>query len=266
MNFNNMSSKEIIEYFERTSLDEIKQLSREDAKAIFKKLSVEEIKKLPVDKAYFAYCNLFEKSIAPVYYSIGGGLSLEQMEELSTLSWRYEDFFLHTEKDLTLQQKEELAKKYNCSVDEISSHKQDILDGKKIVCFYGNILMENVTNIDGLVFPENVEGVVHLYAVKSAVGTVFPKNVKVSFFLGSLPYAEDLIFPEYIGGACDLRGLESANGVVFPKYVGSMMSIKKLKSLDGISIPEGFEYRIFQSDHFTIDDLKSLAKPNGLKK
>ena len=128
----------------------------------------------------------------------------------------------------------DLAKIFNCTKDEVSDNKNDVLNGKKLVCFYGTLDLYKLTSAEGLVLPEKIVGSLRLGRLTSAEGLALPKEVNGSLSLNGLASAEDLILPEKIGGNLNLNGLTTIEGLLLPKNF----------DLDKLQINESFKEKI----------------------
>ena len=90
--------------------------------------------------------------------------------------------------------REDLSFIFDCSLEQISFTKEEVLRGN-IIYHYGNLDLRSLTSAEGLKLPETVNG---------------------GLYLGSLTSAEGLKLPETIGGYLDLGSLTSAEGLVIP--------------------------------------------------
>ena len=177
---------------------------------------------------------------------------------------------------------EDLAKIFNCTKDEISDDKNDVLSGKKLVYFHGDLDLEELTTAEGLVLPEKIggyldlrgltsaEGLVlpkeiggtlYLNSLTSAEGLVFPKEIGEALYLNSLTSAENLILPEKLGSDLGLNSLTSAASLIMPKEIGGTLYLNSLISADGLMLPENFDL-----DNLIIDEsLEEEIMPNPNK-
>jgi len=136
--------------------------------------------------------------------------------------------------------KEDLSKVFNCSKDEISNDKNDVLNGKKIVCFYGDLNLNELISAEDLILPNSISG---------------------SLSLGRLRNAEGLTLPNSIGRRLDLSGLESAKGLTFPDMIGENLYLSELTSAEGLKLPNHIGDSLFLSG---LTSAKGLVLPNSI--
>ncbi len=182
--------------------------------------------------------------------------------------------------------KSDLSKALNCSEIEISDNTDDIINGNKIVYFYGNLDLKNLTSVKNLKLPKYINGFLNLYSLTNPEGLVLPKYIGYldlasltsvkdlilpeyvdgNFYLSSLTNPEGLVLPKYIDGDLDLVHLTSAEGLILPEYIDGSLNLDSLTSLDGLIIPENFNLggRLFSS-YFTKEDLLN-RRGQGLNK
>ena len=133
---------------------------------------------------------------------------------------------------------EDLAKIFNCTKDEISDDKNDVLSGKKLVYFYGDLELEELTTAEGLVLPEKIGGYLDLRGLTSAEGLVLPKEIGGALYLNSLTSAENLILPEKLGSDLGLNSLTSAASLIMPKEIGGTLYLNSLISAESLVMPK----------------------------
>lgn len=133
--------------------------------------------------------------------------------------------------------KRDLAKAFNCEEEEISNDSRDVLNGKKIVCFYGDFCLRMSTSIENLVLPENIIGNLDLNDLISAKGLKFPKVINGHLYLNSLTSAEGIVLPKNINGTLNLSGLKSAEGLVLPENINGDLYLNSLTNAEGIVLP-----------------------------
>ncbi|MCD6441969.1 hypothetical protein J7L24_00235 [bacterium] len=116
--------------------------------------------------------------------------------------------------------KEDLSFVFNCSKEQIGTKKGDVLKGKDIKFYYGNLYLSGLTSAEGLKLPENIGGSLYLSGLTSAEGLKLPENIGGYLDLSGLTSAEGLKLPENIRGDLDLSGLTSAEkerlGIEYP--------------------------------------------------
>ncbi len=148
---------------------------------------------------------------------------------------------------------------FDCDKSQVSDNIDDIINGKGITVFVGNIIFRELTNanglilpeiiggslyldglisIEGLVLPKTISGCLSLWCLTSTQGLILPKTMGGGLILGSLTSAEGLILPKTFGGNLYLDGLTSTKGLVLPKTIGGSLSLEKLTSTDGLVLPE----------------------------
>ena len=150
--------------------------------------------------------------------------------------------------------KKDLSFVFDCTEDEISNNKKDVLDGKKIVYFYGNLLLFELTSIEGLVLPKIIDGDLSLSFVKSIKEMVFPESVSGDLDLYNLTSAEGLVLPRIVGGILDLSSLEIVEGLTLPQHVGGLF-LSKLQSAEGLILPKSIDGDLKLDDLENIGDL-----------
>jgi len=133
--------------------------------------------------------------------------------------------------------KKDLSKVFNCSEEEISNDRKDVLEGKKIVYFYGNLYLGNFINAEYLILPSNIRGYLDLSDLTSAEGLILPNSVRGSLDLSSLISAKGLTLPSTIGGCLDLRSLTNAEGITLPSTIGGYLDLRSLTNAEGITLP-----------------------------
>ena len=170
-------------------------------------------------------------------------LTIEEMKFLYEVDEKIEGFGYR--KDPRIEEilkernlKKDLSQVFNCNEDEISNNKQDVLDGKKIFYFHGNLDLRSLTSAEGLVLPEKIDGDLVLSSLTSAEGIVLPKEIGGYLDLESLTSAEGLILPKEIGGCLYLSSLTSAEGLILPKEIGKVLYLGSLTSAEGLVLPE----------------------------
>ncbi len=153
--------------------------------------------------------------------------------------------------------KKDLTYCCDCSEDEIAIEPEEI-DGRKIVCYYGNLDLGDLENINGLRLPTIVTHGLNLSSLQSAEGLVLPEKVEslnlyylenakglelpkyaTNLYLNSLQSGEGLVFPKNVS-VLELPSLQSAEGLVFPKNV-TFLNLSSLQSTEGLVLPEKVE-------------------------
>lgn len=133
--------------------------------------------------------------------------------------------------------KKDLSKVFDCSQDEISNNKYDVLEGKKIVCFYDNLDLRNLKNADGLKLPTYVKGYLNLSGLTSIKSLIFPNKINGYLSLNNLESAEELKLPNSIGESLDLCSLKNVSCLVLPDYIGGSLLLWNITNADGLKLP-----------------------------
>ena len=110
-----------------------------------------------------------------------------------------------------------------------------------------------LTNAKGLIFPNEVEGLV-LSGLTSAEGVVFPQKI-THLNLGGLTTSKGLVLPSEINGPLNLSKLTDAKGLVLPSKVNGKLNLKKLIKAEGLVLPQEINGSL---------DLKNLISADGL--
>lgn len=134
--------------------------------------------------------------------------------------------------------KRDLSFVFDCSEKEISNNKKDVLRGKKIVYFYGNLDLSNIKNTWGLKLPQIVGGDLLLDNLRSAKGLILPKIVYGHVSLISIKEMTNCVFPEYVAKSLFLPFLIQAYNITLPKFVGGNVSLGFLQNLNSITLPQ----------------------------
>ena len=158
---------------------------------------------------------------------------------------------------------EDLAKIFNCTKDEISDDKNDVLSGKKLVYFHGDLDLEELTTAEGLVLPEKIGGYLDLRGLTSAEGLVLPKEIGGTLYLNSLTSAEGLVFPKEIGGALYLNSLTSAENLILPEKLGSDLGLNSLTSAASLIMPKEIGGTLYLNSLISAESLVMPKKIGG---
>ena len=157
--------------------------------------------------------------------------------------------------------KEDLAKVFNCSPNEISNNKRDVLNGKNVVCFYGFLDLGSLTTAEGLKLPEYIGGDLDLDSLTTAEGLKLPEYIGGDLGLDSLTTAEGLKLPEYIGGDLGLDSLTTAEGLKLPEHIGRSLDLDSLTIAEGLKLPEYIGGYLWLSSLTTAE---GLVLPNNI--
>ena len=150
-------------------------------------------------------------------------------------------------KDLTLV--------LDCKEKNISLTEEEALSGN-IIYHYGSLWLNNLTNAEGLKFPDKIGGDLYLRSLTSAKGLELPDEIEGDLNLSSLTSAEGLKLPDEIGGSLWLEGLTSAKGLKLPDEIRDCLYLSGLTSAEGLKLPDKVG---------GVLDLNSLTNAEGLK-
>ena len=150
-------------------------------------------------------------------------------------------------KDLTLV--------LDCKEKNISLTEEEALSGN-IIYHYGSLWLNNLTNAEGLKFPDKIGGDLYLRSLTSAKGLELPDEIEGDLNLSSLTSAEGLKLPDEIGGSLWLEGLTSAKGLKLPDEIRDCLYLSGLTSAEGLKLPDKVGGDL---------DLNSLTNAEGLK-
>ena len=150
-------------------------------------------------------------------------------------------------KDLTLV--------LDCKEKNISLTEEEALSGN-IIYHYGSLWLNNLTNAEGLKFPDKIGGDLYLRSLTSAKGLELPDEIEGDLNLSSLISAEGLKLPDKIGGYLDLNYLTSVEDLKLPNEIGGYLDLSNLTSAKGLELPDEIEGDL---------NLSSLTSAEGLK-
>ena len=150
-------------------------------------------------------------------------------------------------KDLTLV--------LDCKEKNISLTEEEALSGN-IIYHYGSLWLNNLTNAEGLKFPDKIGGDLYLRSLTSAKGLELPDEIEGDLNLSILISAEGLKLPDKIGGYLDLNYLTSVEGLKLPNEIGGYLDLSNLTSAKGLELPDEIEGDLI---------LSSLTNAEGLK-
>jgi len=151
--------------------------------------------------------------------------------------------------------KKDLSFAFDCSEDEISDNEKDVLNGKKIVYFYGDLYLNELKNAAGLILPQSIGGHLYLDGLTNADGLVLPQSIGGHLYLDGLTNAEGLVLPQSIGRDLYLEGLTSADGLVLPQSIGGHLYLDGLTNADGLVLPQSIGGSLY---------LRNLTSADGL--
>ncbi len=159
--------------------------------------------------------------------------------------------------------KEDLAKVFNCSPDQISGNPDDVLAGKEIIYFYDDLDLRNLTDAKGLKLPRHVKGDLTLVNLISIEDLVLPEAINGNLNLNGLTRAKGLRLPEIIGDSLFLSNLTSAQNIVFPKEIGGCLHLEKLTYAENLTFPETIDCDLDLSNLTYAKDLVLPKTMNG---
>ena len=150
-------------------------------------------------------------------------------------------------KDLTLV--------LDCKEKNISLTEEEALSGN-IIYHYGSLWLNNLTNAEGLKFPDKIGGDLYLRSLTSAKGLELPDEIEGDLNLSSLTSAEGLKLPDEIRDDLYLSGLTSAEGLKLPDKVGGVLYLNSLTNVEGLKLPNEIGGSLW---------LEGLTSAKGLK-
>ena len=150
-------------------------------------------------------------------------------------------------KDLTLV--------LDCKEKNISLTEEEALSGN-IIYHYGSLWLNNLTNAEGLKFPDKIGGDLYLRSLTSAKGLELPDEIEGSLWLEGLTSAKGLKLPDEIRDGLYLSGLTSAEGLKLPDKVGGVLDLNSLTNAEGLKLPNEIGGYL---------DLSGLTSAEGLK-
>ena len=178
-------------------------------------------------------------------------------------------------KDLTLV--------LDCKEKNISLTEEEALSGN-IIYHYGSLWLNNLTNAEGLKFPDKIGGDLYLRSLTSAKGLELPDEIEGSLwlegltsakglklpdeirdglYLSGLTSAEGLKLPDKVGGVLDLNSLTNAEGLKLPNEIGGYLDLSGLTSAEGLKLPDKIEGDLYLSNLRSAKGLKLPSKIGG---
>lgn len=157
--------------------------------------------------------------------------------------------------------KKDLVKVFNCKEEEITDDGRDVLSGKKIVCFYGDFCLRNLTIADELILPENIIGSLDLNDLISAKVLKLPKIVTGNLGLNNLIDGDDIVLPDFVGGDLNLGAIKETKGLFLPKIVGGGLNLYSLISAKNVTFPKMVGKYLFLTN---LKDIEGLVLPKHI--
>ena len=150
--------------------------------------------------------------------------------------------------------KNDLSKVFHCSREEIGTNIDDFYN-KKLICYYGDLDLSNLTNTKELILPETIIGDLDLGHLISAEILILPKTMNGDLNLSILDGAEVLVLPEKINGGLYLNHLTSAEGLILPEVINGNLNLSGLISIKELVLPKTINGYL---------DLRNLTSAKGL--
>ena len=158
-------------------------------------------------------------------------------------------------KDLTLV--------LDCKEKNISLTEEEALSGN-IIYHYGSLWLNNLTNAEGLKFPDKIGGDLYLRSLTSAKGLELPDEIEGSLWLEGLTSAKGLKLPDEIRDGLYLSGLTSAEGLKLPDEIGGSLWLEGLTSAKGLKLPNEIRDCLYLSGLTSAEGLKLPDKVGGV--
>ena len=158
-------------------------------------------------------------------------------------------------KDLTLV--------LDCKEKNISLTEEEALSGN-IIYHYGSLWLNNLTNAEGLKFPDKIGGDLYLRSLTSAKGLELPDEIEGDLNLSSLISAEGLKLPDKVGGVLYLNSLTNAEGLKLPNEIGGSLWLEGLTSAKGLKLPDEIRDDLYLSGLTSAEGLKLPDKVGGV--
>ena len=194
-------------------------------------------------------------------------LTIEELRFLYEIDEKIESFGY--EKDPRINEiiegrnvKEDLAKVFNCSPDQVSNNPDDVLAGKEIIYFYGDLDLNDLTSAQGLKLPQHVIGNLNLNNLTSAQDLTLPKSVSESIYLNNLIDAKNIMFPETIGKDLNLYNLKNAEGLIFPQHMTGYLYLNSLPSAKDLTLPKTISKSLYLNN---LTNAKGIIFPETIE-
>ena len=145
--------------------------------------------------------------------------------------------------------------------EQISNNRQDVLNGKDIKYFHGDLDFRSLISADNLKLPDYIGGDLDFISLTSAENLKLPDHMGGDLNLNDLTSADNLKLPDYIGGDLDLYNLTSADNLKLPDYIGGNLDLGGLTSAENLKLPD------YIGGNLNLDSLTSsenLKLPNSI--
>ena len=158
-------------------------------------------------------------------------------------------------KDLTLV--------LDCKEKNISLTEEEALSGN-IIYHYGSLWLNNLTNAEGLKFPDKIGGYLDLNYLTSVEDLKLPNEIGGYLDLSNLTSAKGLELPDEIEGDLYLRSLTSAKGLELPDEIEGSLWLEGLTSAKGLKLPDEIRDGLYLSGLTSAEGLKLPDKVGGV--
>lgn len=168
-------------------------------------------------------------------------LSTDELRFLYQIDFEIEGFGFSKDPriDKILSQRnvrKDLVSIFQCKEDEISFDFKDVLSGKKIVCFYGDLVLDGIEKIDSSIsLPEYVIGKLAINDLIDTENLILPKIVN-SLEIDGIDNVNNLVFPARLE-SLSINGVERICNVYFPNSI-HYISIDEVIEIENVIFPE----------------------------
>ncbi len=157
----------------------------------------------------------------------------------------------------------DLSRIFNYKEDEISILKEDVLNGKKLEYFYGDLYLRDLTTPENLILPKKISGDLVLDELTTAEGLILPEEIGGDLVLDGLTTVKNLVLPKEIGGNLDLGSLITAENLTLPEKVGGYLALDVLTTAKDIVFPKEVGCDLYLDGLSTVKDLVLPEKVDG---
>lgn len=189
-------------------------------------------------------------------------LSIEELRFLYQIDFEIEGFGISIDPriDEILSErnvKKDLVNIFECREDEVSFDSNDVISGKKIVCFYGDLVLNDIEKIDpSFSFPDYIIGKLELNGLLDIKNFVSPKLVNClemnlvdnidnlefsnrleSLSINSVERVSNVQFPNSIH-FIEMDDVVCINDVVFPESLYEGLELENLKQAKNTKFPK----------------------------